>query len=113
MTAAQQNLDNVCAIVDNNHVQLDGTTDEVCNMEPVTDKWRAFNWHVIEADGHDLESMYNAFKEAMATKGKPSVIVAETIKGKGVSFMEGEADWHGLAPNDEQFKQAMVEVAAE
>ncbi len=106
-------MDNVCAIVDNNHVQLDGTTEEVCNMEPVAGKWREFNWHVICVNGHSLEEMYAAYKEAMGTKGRPTVIIADTVKGKGVSFMEGQSDWHGLAPDDQQYAQAMAEVEAE
>lgn len=113
MTAAQQKLDNVCAIVDNNHVQLDGMTEDICNMEPVAGKWREFNWHVICVNGNSLEEMYSAYKEAMATKGRPTVIVAETTKEKGVSFMENQSSWHGLAPNDEQYKEAMTEVEAE
>ena len=89
MTAAQQKLDHVCAIVDNNHVQLDGMTADVCCVEPVADKWRYFGWNVITVDGHDLDALYAAYRSAGETKGRPTVLVAETIKGKGVSFMEG------------------------
>ena len=110
MTAAQQKLDHVCAIVDNNHVQLDGMTADVCCVEPVADKWRYFGWNVITVDGHDLDALYAAYRSAGETKGRPTVLVAETIKGKGVSFMEGQAGWHGAVPNEEQYKQAMTEI---
>ena len=110
MTAAQQKLDHVCAIVDNNHVQLDGMTADVCCVEPVADKWRSFGWNVITVDGHDLDALYEAYRSAGETKGRPTVLVAETIKGKGVSFMEGQAGWHGAVPNEEQYKQAMTEI---
>ena len=110
MTAAQQKLDHVCAIVDNNHVQLDGMTADVCCVEPVADKWRDFGWNVITVDGHDLDALYAAYRSAGETKGRPTVLVAETIKGKGVSFMEGQAGWHGAVPNEAQYKQAMTEI---
>ena len=110
MTAAQQKLDHVCAIVDNNHVQLDGMTADVCCVEPVADKWRYFGWNVITVDGHDLDALYAAYRSAGETKGRPTVLVAETIKGKGVSFMEGQAGWHGAVPNEAQYKQAMTEI---
>ncbi|WP_437439581.1 transketolase [Enterocloster citroniae] len=110
MTAAQQKLDHVCAIVDNNHVQLDGMTADVCCVEPVADKWRYFGWNVITVDGHDLDALYAAYRSAGETKGRPTVLVAETIKGKRVSFMEGQAGWHGAVPNEAQYKQAMTEI---
>jgi len=110
MTAAHFGLDNVCAIVDNNGVQLDGTTAEIMGVEPLTDKFRAFSWHVIDCDGHHLEALLAAFREAEATKGKPTVIVAKTVKGKGVSFMENQCGWHGKAPNEEELAAALAEI---
>jgi Transketolase, N-terminal subunit len=110
LTAPQLKLDNVCAIVDNNHVQLDGDTRDIKNVEPVADKWRAFGWNVIETDGHDIAGMYAAYQSAAAHKGRPTVIVAETVKGKGVSFMENKAAWHGVAPDAEQLEKALAEV---
>ena len=110
MTAAQFRLDNVCAIVDDNGVQLDGLTDEICRVEPLDDKFRAFGWHVIPADGHDTEDLLRAFRLAGETKGVPSVILARTVKGKGVSFMENQAAWHGKAPNAEELAAALAEI---
>ncbi len=110
MTAVHYKLDNVCGIVDYNLVQLDGTTDEVMTLGDVPAKWRSFGWNVIECDGHDVESIIAAFRQAEATKGVPSVLVAHTIKGKGVSFMEGQCDWHGAAPNDDQLSIALDEI---
>lgn len=110
MTAAQQGLDNVCAIVDNNHVQLDGMTKDICCVEPVLDKWKSFGWNVIPVDGHNLDALYEGYKAAAKIKGRPTVIVAETIKGKGISFMEGQAKWHGNVPDSNEFKQAMEEL---
>ena len=110
MTAAHFGLDNVCAIVDNNGVQLDGTTAEIMGVEPLGEKFRAFGWHVIDCDGHDLEALLAAFKEAEATKGKPTVIVAKTVKGKGVSFMENQCGWHGKAPNKDELAAALAEI---
>jgi transketolase len=110
MTAGHYQLDNLCGIVDCNKLQIDGRVANVMSIEPLADKWRAFNWHVIEIDGHNLAQIYNAFHEAIAYKGKPTVILANTIKGKGVSFMENNAGWHGVAPNKEQLEQALVEL---
>ena len=110
LTAAQHKLGNVCAIVDNNHVQLDGRTEDIKNMEPVADKWRAFGWNVLEVDGHNIEKLYDCYRDAMRCTDRPTVLVAETIKGKGVSFMENQAGWHGLAPNKEQLQQALAEL---
>ena len=110
MTAAHFGLDNVCAIVDNNGVQLDGTTAEIMGVEPLGEKFRAFGWHVIDCDGHDLEALLAAFQEAAETKGKPTVIVAKTVKGKGVSFMENQCGWHGKAPNKEELAAALTEI---
>ena len=109
MTAAHFGLDNVCAIVDNNGVQLDGTTAEIMGVEPLGEKFRAFGWHVIDCDGHDIQAVLAALKEAESTKGKPTVIVAKTVKGKGVSFMENQCGWHGKAPNKEELAAALAE----
>jgi transketolase len=110
MSAAQHKLNNVCAIVDNNHVQLDGMTADIKCVEPVADKWRAFGWNVLEIAGHDLNAIYSAYQSAMKEPSRPTVIVAETIKGKGVSFMENNAAWHGTAPNQEQLAAALQEI---
>jgi len=112
MSAAKYELDNLCGIVDVNGLQIDGATKDVMPSEPLDKKWEAFGWNVIKADGHDFESLEKAFDEAAACKGKPSVILAKTIKGKGVSFMENNAGWHGKAPNAEQFEQAKAELEA-
>ena len=110
MTAAHFRLDDVCAIVDDNGVQLDGLTRDIMQVEPIGDKFRAFGWHVIEVDGHDLAALRAAFDDAAATKGRPTVLVAKTVKGKGVSFMEGQPAWHGKAPNDEELAAALAEL---
>lgn len=110
MTAAHFALDNVCAIVDDNGVQLDGTTREIMNVEPLPEKFRAFGWHVVEADGHSLDDLAAAFHLAAGTKGRPTAIIAHTVKGKGVSFMENQAAWHGKAPNPEELAAALAEV---
>ena len=112
MSAAKYNLDNLCGIVDVNGLQIDGATKDVMPSEPLDKKWEAFGWNVIKADGHDFESLEKAFDEAAGCKGKPSVILAKTVKGKGVSFMENNAGWHGKAPNAEQFEQAKAELEA-
>lgn len=110
LTAAQLQLGRVCAIVDNNHVQLDGPTASIKNVEPVAQKWRSFGWRTIEIDGHDIEAVVEAYRSAMEKEDQPTVVVAETVKGKGVSFMEGEAAWHGQAPGDEQLEAALREI---
>lgn len=110
MTAAQLGLDNVCAIVDDNGVQLDGLTDEICRVEPLDEKFRAFGWHVVNVDGHHLDALAAAFAEAEAAKGVPTVLVAQCVKGKGVSFMEHQPGWHGKAPNQEELAAALAEV---
>ena len=112
MFAGAKKLDNLCAVVDNNGLQIDGRVTEVNNPEPITDKFAAFGWHVISIDGHNFDEIEKAFNEAKATKGQPTVIIQKTIKGKGVSFMEDQASWHGAAPNDEQFAQAMSDLDA-
>ena len=101
-------------IVDHNGLQIDGTIEEVNSAMPIADKFRAFNFHVIElADGNDMSQVRAAFEQARAVKGAPVCIVAETVKGKGVSFMENQVGWHGKAPNDEQYEQAMAELSKE
>lgn len=110
MTAAHFGLDNVCAIVDDNGVQLDGATADIMGVEPLGDKFRAFGWHVIDVDGHDTDALLRAFQEAEATKGKPSVLIAKCVKGKGVSFMENRAAWHGKAPNKDELAAALAEL---
>lgn len=110
MFAGHRNLDNLVLIVDNNGLQIDGAIDSVCSPYPIDQKFEAFNCHVITIDGHDFDAMESAFAEAKETKGQPTVIVARTTKGKGVSFMENQASWHGVAPNDEQYQLAMEEL---
>ena len=113
MFAGNHALDNLVAVVDHNGLQIDGTIDEVNSAMPLADKFRAFKWHVIElADGNDMEQITAAFAEAREVSGAPVAIIAETVKGKGVSFMENQVGWHGKAPNDEQFEQAMAELTA-
>jgi transketolase len=104
-------VDNVVAIVDHNMIQLDGFVKDILDLEPLGDKWRSFGWHVIELDGHNIPALQKAFAEAAATKGKPTCIIAHTIKGKGVSFMENNPKFHGTAPSAEEFKKAMLELA--
>ena len=112
MTSAHYRLDNVCAILDSNGIQLDGRVDDIKGIEPLADKWLSFGWNVIECDGHDIEQVYNAYEAAMSKKSKPSILIAKTVKGKGVSFMENNIDWHGLTPNDEQLAKALAEIRA-
>ncbi len=102
---------NVCAIVDNNRIQLDGFTKDILDMEPLAAKWQSFGWHVIELDGHDIPALQSAFAEAAATKGKPTVLIAHTVKGKGVSFMENNPKYHGVAPSAEEIEVALKELA--
>ena len=114
MFAGNHDLDNLCVIVDHNGLQIDGPIEEVNSAMPIADKFRAFGFHVVEvADGNDFDQLRSAFAEARATKGVPTCIVAETVKGKGVSFMENQVGWHGKAPNDEQYAQAMAELERE
>ncbi len=113
MFAAHKKLDNLCLIVDNNRLQIDGNISEVCSPEPITDKFAAFGLNVITCDGHDFSDIERAFKLAEECKNRPSVIVAKTIKGKGISFMEDDYTWHGTAPNDEQYEKAIAELDAE
>lgn len=110
MFAAHYKLDNLCLIIDNNGLQIDGRVKDVMNVMPYASKLKAFGWNVIQIDGHNIEEILSAFEKARATKGKPTAIVAKTIKGKGVSFMEDQAGWHGKAPNEEQYNQAVLEL---
>ena len=110
MLAAHKKLDNLVVIVDNNNLQIDGKITDVNSPYPIDKKFEAFNFHVINIDGNDFDQIEAAFKEARKTKGMPTAIIAKTIKGKGVSFMEDQARWHGKAPNDEQYAQAMEEL---
>ena len=110
MLAGHRKLDNLVEIVDNNNLQIDGTIEEVNSPYPIDKKFEAFNFHVINVDGHDFDSLRAAFKEAKETKGMPTAIIAKTVKGKGVSYMENQVSWHGSAPNEEQYKVAMEEL---
>lgn len=112
MSAAKYGLDNLCAMIDVNGLQIDGATKDVMPSEPLDKKFEAFNWNVIKVCGHDFEALLSAFEAAKACKGKPTMILLQTTKGKGVSFMEGNYGWHGKAPNDEQYAQAKAEVEA-
>ncbi len=112
MAAAKYHLDNLCAVVDVNGLQIDGKTADVMPSEPLDKKFEAFNWNVIQVDGHDIAAVAAAFEAAKKGKGKPTVILARTVKGKGVSFMEGDAGWHGKAPNAEQYEKAHAELEA-
>lgn len=110
MLAAHRKLDNLVVIVDNNNLQIDGAVDEVNSPYPIDKKFEAFNFHVINIEGNDFDEIDAAFKEAKTVKGRPTAIIAKTIKGKGVSFMENQASWHGAAPNEEQYKVAMEDL---
>ena len=111
MFAGFRKLDNLCVIVDNNGLQIDGPIDKVCSPYPIADKFKAFNFNVVEIDAHDFDQIRSAFKTAKETKGMPTCIILHSIKGKGVSFMENNADWHGKAPNDEEYAIAMADLA--
>ncbi len=110
MFAGHRKLDNLVVIVDNNGLQIDGAVEDVCTPYPIVDKFKAFNFNVVEADAHDFDSLKAAFDAAKACKGMPTAIVAKSVKGKGVSFMENQAGWHGAAPNDEQYAVAMADL---
>ena len=110
MFAGHRKLDNLVVIVDNNNLQIDGTVEEVCSPYPIDKKFEAFNFHVIVINGHDFDEIRNALNEAKNTKGQPTAIIMNTVKGKGVSFMENQVNWHGAAPNDEQFAVALEEL---
>ena len=111
MAAAHYALDNLVAIIDRNRIQNDGFVDDIMRTDPLPAKWQSFGWHVIEVDGHNVSQLIDAFEAAKTVKGKPTVIVAHTIKGKGVSFMENTATWHGRAPTPEEAERALAELA--
>ncbi|HBY62626.1 MAG TPA: transketolase, partial [Solibacterales bacterium] len=111
MFASYHKVDNVVAIVDYNKIQLDGFVKDIMELEPLAEKWRSFGWHVIEFDGHDIAAVQGAFAEAAATKGKPSAMIAHTVKGKGVSFMENNPKYHGVAPSAAEVEAALKELA--
>ncbi len=111
MFGGVKGLDNVCAIVDYNQIQLDGFVKDIMDLEPLVAKWQSFRWHTVEVNGHDIPALQNAFKEAAATKDKPTVLIAHTIKGKGVSFMENNPKFHGMAPTADEAQKALQELA--
>ena len=110
MFAGARKLNNLTVIVDNNGLQIDGRVEDVCSVYPIADKFKAFNFNVVEIDGHDFDQIRDAFKQAEAETTKPTAIIMKTTKGKGVSYMEDQAGWHGKAPNDEEFEQAIKEL---
>ena len=110
MSAAHYKLDNLTAFIDFNGLQIDGDITKVMNPSPIDKKFEAFGWNVLVIDGHDIDEILNAIEKAKNCKGKPTVVICNTIKGKGVSFMENQASWHGTAPNKEQCKQALAEI---
>ncbi len=111
MSAAHYKLDKLCAVIDNNGLQIDGPVEKVMGIEPLKDKWKAFGWHVIECDGHDIGKLLYALDKAEQTSGKPTMIIANTIKGKGVSIFEGKVEFHGTVPNSEELETALKELA--
>ncbi len=113
MSASHYSIDNLCAIVDNNGFQIDGAVHQVMNIYPIGDKFSAFGWKVFEVNGHDFNELIDALNEAKTVRGKPSVIIAKTVKGKGVSFMEGKYEYHGVPPTDEELSRALKELRAE
>lgn len=113
MSAGHYQLDNLCGIVDRNYLQIDGSTEDVMSLDPCVAKWQAFNWNVIEIDGHDLQQVLDAYDAAAATRGKPTVIIARTVKGKGVPFMEDRAGWHGKAPSAKELDTALAHLETE
>lgn len=110
MASAKYKLDNLCVIVDNNNLQIDGTIEEVMSSYPIDEKFKSFGFQIINIDGHDIDEIIKAFEVAKEIKGKPTCIIAKTVKGKGVSFMENKVEWHGKAPNKEEYLQAMNEI---
>jgi transketolase len=110
MTSSHYHLDNLCGIIDYNKQQIDGWLKDVKNMEPIVDKWKAFGWYTVEVDGHNLDEIMDAYDEAETIKDKPTMIIAHTIKGKGVSFMENNAKWHGIAPKKDEAEKALKEL---
>lgn len=110
MASSHYKCDNLCAMLDYNGFQIDGRTKDIMNLEPIEDKWKAFGWHTIDIDGHNMKQILSAYSEAETIKGKPSIIIAHTIKGKGVSFMENTVDFHGRAPTKEEAEKALKEL---
>lgn len=110
MSASHYKLDNLCVIVDNNSLQIDGTIEDVMNPYPIDSKFKSFGFNVININGHNIEEIIKAFNAAKTVKGKPTAIIAKTVKGKGVSFMENQVGWHGKAPNEDEYKTAMKEL---
>ena len=110
MSSAHYKLDNLCAFIDNNGLQIDGATSEIMSVEPLADKWRAFGWSVQEIDGHDYSQIAHALEQAGGVSGKPSMIIAKTVKGKGVSFFEGKVEYHGVAPKPDELTRALAEL---
>jgi transketolase len=110
MLAAHYKLDNITVYLDRNKLQLDGPTEKIMSLEPLADKWKAFGWHVLEINGHNMKEIIHATNEARSVKGKPTIIICHTIKGKGVSFMEGSLHFHGKAPSPQEYEQAMKEL---
>lgn len=110
MSAAHYKIDNLCALLDHNGLQIDGPVKEIMDIEPLADKWKSFGWHVFEVDGHDIEAILDALHKAEKIKGKPSIIICETIKGKGVSFFENKVEYHGVAPTDGELEEALKEL---
>jgi transketolase len=110
MTAAHYKLDNICAIVDKNGLQIDGPVENIMNIEPLCDKWKAFGWHTIEIDGHNMEQILKVLDEAESIKGKPTMIIARTVKGKGASLFEGKVEYHGVAPTSVELEKAIKEL---
>lgn len=112
MASAHYKLDNLCLVVDNNNLQIDGKVSDIMSVYPLKEKFEAFGFEVLEVDGNDIDELITVFDKAKTVKGKPTAIIAKTIKGKGVSFMEDKADWHGKAPNDEEYKTAIEDLSA-
>ena len=110
MSAAHYKIDNLCALLDYNGLQIDGPVKEIMNVDPLPDKWKSFGWHVFEIDGHDIEAILDALHKAEKIKGKPSIIICNTVKGKGVSFFENKVEYHGVAPTDEELEGALKEL---
>ena len=110
MSAAHYKIDNLCALLDQNGLQIDGPVKEVMNIAPIADKWKSFGWHVFEVDGHDIEAILDALHKAEKVKGTPSIIICKTIKGKGVSFFENKVEYHGVTPTDEELERAITEL---
>lgn len=111
MSASKYKLDNLCVIIDNNNLQIDGTIEEVMSSYPIDEKFKSFGFEVMSIDGHNIEEILGAFEKAKTVKNKPTCIIAKTVKGKGVSLMENKVEWHGKAPNEEQFNEAMKELS--